>query len=72
MRISAAIALVAVGGASAYSVDRSSLRSLGQKSVGQTRSSRVRSNDIKMEGEFSPQTVFWMGGILMLWIEIIL
>jgi len=52
MKISAAIALVAVGGASAYSVDRSSLRSLGQKSIG-TNSARshARSNDIKMEGE---------------------
>jgi hypothetical protein len=50
MKISAAIALVAVGGASAYSVDRSSLRSLGQKSIG-TNSARshARSNDIKME-----------------------
>lgn len=52
MKISAVIALAAVGGASAYSVNRSTLRSLGQKSVaGNTARSHVRSNDIKMEGE---------------------
>ncbi len=52
MKISAVIALSAVGGASAYSVNRSTLRSLGQKSVaGNTSRSHVRSNDIKMEGE---------------------
>ncbi|KAL3780669.1 hypothetical protein ACHAW5_001869 [Stephanodiscus triporus] len=51
MKISAAIALVAASGASAYSVDRSSLRSLGQKGVGNAARSHVRSNDIKMEGE---------------------
>ena len=52
MKISAALALAAVGGSSAYSVNRSTLRSLGQKSVGTTaRSQNVRSNDIKMEGK---------------------
>lgn len=54
MKISAALALAAVGGSSAYSVNRSTLRSLGQKSVGTTaRSQNVRSNDIKMEGKCS-------------------
>ena len=51
MKISAALALAAAGGASAYSVNRSTLRSLGQKSVGNTARAHVRSNDIKMEGE---------------------
>ncbi len=52
MKISAALALAAVGGASAYSVNRSTLRSLGQKRVaGNAARSHVRPNDIKMEGE---------------------
>ena len=51
MKISAALVLAAAGGASAYSVNRSTLRSLGQKSVGNTARAHVRSNDIKMEGE---------------------
>jgi hypothetical protein len=56
MKISAALALAAVGGASAYSVNRSTLRSLGQRSVaGNTARSHVRSNDIKMEGERTPK-----------------
>lgn len=64
MKISAAIALVAVGGASAYSVDRSSLRSLGQKSIGSSARSHVRSNDIKMEGEWQAQASFVVGVVL--------
>ncbi len=51
MKLSAAIALAAVGGASAYSVNRSTLRSLGQKNVAATSQRNVRTNDIKMEGE---------------------
>ena len=53
MKLSAAIALAAVGGASAYSVNRSTLRSLGQKNVAATSQRNVRTNDIKMEGERS-------------------
>jgi hypothetical protein len=49
MKISAALALAAAGSASAYSVNRSTLRSLGQKSFSNAAQSRVRSNDIKME-----------------------
>ncbi|KAL7536279.1 hypothetical protein ACHAXR_007045 [Thalassiosira sp. AJA248-18] len=49
MKISAALVLAAAGSASAYSVNRSTLRSLGQKSVGNTARAQVRSNDIKME-----------------------
>lgn len=51
MKLSAAIALAAVGGSSAYSVNRSTLRSLGQKNVAATSQRNVRTNDIKMEGE---------------------
>jgi len=52
MKLSAAIALAAVGGSSAYSVNRSTLRSLGQKNVAARSNVRnIRSNDIKMEGE---------------------
>jgi hypothetical protein len=51
MKLSAAIALAAVGGASAYSVNRSTLRSLGQKNVAATSQRNVRTNDIKMEGK---------------------
>jgi len=49
MKFSAALVLVAAGSASAYSVNRSTLRSLGQKSVNSAARSHVRSNDIKME-----------------------
>ncbi|KAK1746987.1 hypothetical protein QTG54_002331 [Skeletonema marinoi] len=50
MKLSAAIALAAVGGSSAYSVNRSTLRSLGQKNVAARSNVRnIRSNDIKME-----------------------
>ncbi|KAL7549083.1 hypothetical protein ACHAWF_012356 [Thalassiosira exigua] len=49
MKISAALAVAAVGGASAYSVNRSTLRNLGQRSVGNNARAHVRSNDIKME-----------------------
>jgi len=54
MKYSAAIALAAVGGSSAYSVNRSTLRSLGQKNVGVTArpQKRVNANEMKMEGEF--------------------
>jgi len=50
MKTSAVLTLAAAGGASAYSVNRSTLRSLGHKSVGGARP-RVRSNthDMKME-----------------------
>ena len=51
MKISAALALAAAGSASAYSVNRSTLRSLGQKSVGSNARAHTRSSDIKMEGE---------------------
>lgn len=56
MKYSAAIALAAVGGSSAYSVNRSTLRSLGQKNVGVTArpQKRVNANEMKMEGKF-----FW-------------
>eukprot|EP00578_Thalassiosira_sp_NH16_P024815 CAMPEP_0181099408 /NCGR_PEP_ID=MMETSP1071-20121207/12644_1 /TAXON_ID=35127 /ORGANISM="Thalassiosira sp., Strain NH16" /LENGTH=247 /DNA_ID=CAMNT_0023182069 /DNA_START=138 /DNA_END=881 /DNA_ORIENTATION=+ len=49
MKISAALTLAAAGSASAYSVNRSTIRSLGQKSVGNAARSHARSNDIKME-----------------------
>jgi hypothetical protein len=49
MKISAAIALATLGGASAYSVNRSTLRSLGQKNVGQTRAARNVGKSITME-----------------------
>jgi len=50
MKITAALALAAAGSASAYSVNRSTLRSLGQKSVGTPVRSQARSkNDMKME-----------------------
>lgn len=52
MKITAALALAAAGSASAYSVNRSTIRSLGQKNVASNAGARVRSNDIKMEGEF--------------------
>jgi len=52
MKISAAIALATIGGASAYSVNRSTLRSLGQKNVGQTSAPRNVGKSITMEGEF--------------------
>ena len=54
MKYSAAIALAAVGGSSAYSVNRSTLRSLGQKNVGVTArpQKRVNANEMKMEGKF--------------------
>ena len=51
MKLSAALALAAVGGTSAYSVNRSTLRSLGQKNVAARSQRNVRTNDIKMEGE---------------------
>lgn len=52
MKTSAAvIALATVGGASAYSVNRSTLRSLGQKNVGQVSASRSAGKSITMEGE---------------------
>ena len=51
MKLSAAIALAAVGGASAYSVNRSTLRSLGQRNVAATSQRNGRTNDIKMEGK---------------------
>ena len=50
MKVSAAIALAAVGAASAYSVDRSTIRSLGQRSLGNTSRRNVGAS-IKMEGE---------------------
>ena len=55
MKYSAAIALAAVGGSSAYSVNRSTLRSLGQKNVGVTArpQKRVNANEMKMEGKCS-------------------
>ena len=49
MKITAALALAAAGSASAYSVNRSTIRSLGQKNVAAKAGARVRSNDIKME-----------------------
>jgi len=52
MKTSAAavLALAAAGGTSAYSVNRSTLRSLGQKSVGGARSrARTNTHDMKME-----------------------
>lgn len=49
MKITAALALAAAGSASAYSVNRSTIRSLGQKNVASNAGARVRSNDIKME-----------------------
>ena len=52
MKISAAVALAALGGASAYSVNRSTLRSLGQKNVVQTTASRNVGKSMTMEGEF--------------------
>lgn len=55
MKVSCALSVAAVGTASAYSVNRSTLRSLGQKSVGSVSNGggqpRSRSNDMKMEGE---------------------
>jgi hypothetical protein len=49
MKISAAIVVASLGGASAYSVNRSTLRSLGQKSVVQTRAPRNVGKKITME-----------------------
>ncbi|EJK74411.1 hypothetical protein THAOC_03916 [Thalassiosira oceanica] len=53
MKVSCALSVAAVGTASAYSVNRSTLRSLGQKSVGSVSNGggqpRSRSNDMKME-----------------------
>jgi len=49
MKVSAVLSIAALGGVSAYSVNRSTLRSLGQKSIGNAAQSRSRSNDIKME-----------------------
>jgi len=50
MKITAALTLAVVGSASAYSVSRSTIRSLGQKSVAAKASApRTRSNDMKME-----------------------
>ena len=51
MKVSAGLAIAAVGGASAYSVNRSTLRTLGQKNVASNARAHARSNDIKMEGE---------------------
>lgn len=51
MKISAAIVVASLGGASAYSVNRSTLRSLGQKSVVQTRAPRNVGKKITMEGK---------------------
>lgn len=48
MKISAALALVFVGGASAYSVSRSSIRTLGKKTVGTTSGRNVGAS-LKME-----------------------
>ena len=56
MKLSAAIALAAVGGASAYSVNRSTLRSLGQRNVAATSQRNGRTNDIKMEGKRNKYT----------------
>jgi len=51
MKFSVAISISALGCASSYSVNRSTLRSLGQKSIAgnAAHSCRSRSNDIKME-----------------------
>eukprot|EP00569_Conticribra_weissflogii_P004106 CAMPEP_0171328442 /NCGR_PEP_ID=MMETSP0878-20121228/651_1 /TAXON_ID=67004 /ORGANISM="Thalassiosira weissflogii, Strain CCMP1336" /LENGTH=249 /DNA_ID=CAMNT_0011828295 /DNA_START=27 /DNA_END=776 /DNA_ORIENTATION=+ len=49
MKVSAIIALAAVGGASAYSVNRSTLRNLGQKSVGAAPSRRNVGKSMTME-----------------------
>lgn len=49
MKVFDALVLAAAGSASAYSVNRSTLRSLGQKSVGNAACAHVRSNDITME-----------------------
>lgn len=64
MKISAAIALATVGGASAYSVNRSTLRSLGQKNVGQVSASRNVGKSITMEGEFRD------GAVWILWSQV--
>ena len=45
-----ACALLAASGASAYSVNRSSIRSLGSKSVGSSASRKVDAS-MKMEGK---------------------
>lgn len=50
MKISAALALATLGGASAYSVNRSTLRSLGQKNVVQTSAPRNVGKSMTMEG----------------------
>jgi len=49
MKLSAALVLAALGGASAYSVNRSTIRSLGQKSVSGTSARRNVGKSITME-----------------------
>lgn len=54
LSVSAVAVLAVSGGASAYSVSRSSLRSLGQKSVSVSSSSQQRNaaGNLKMEGRY--------------------
>jgi len=68
MKVSAALVLASAGSASAYSVSRSTLSSLGQKTVGTTASrSRVNHNEMKMEdfgllkGGVHSFDDFWVG-----------
>ena len=50
MKVSVAAILLAASGASAYSVSRSSIRSLGQRNVASTSAQRKVRGDLKMEG----------------------
>ena len=51
MKISTAAILLSLSGASAYSVTRSSLRTLGQKTVKVNTPTRTVEPQMKMEGE---------------------
>ena len=51
MKLSTAVAVLSLSGASAYSVTRSSLRSLGQKTVSVKSPSRSVEPQMKMEGK---------------------
>ena len=51
MKLSTAVVVLSLSGASAYSVTRSSLRSLGQKTVSVKSPSRSVEPQMKMEGK---------------------
>jgi hypothetical protein len=51
MKLSTAAVVLSLSGASAYSVTRSSLRSMGQKTVKSSGPSRTVDAQMKMEGE---------------------